>query len=79
MHESGVIENIKLKYNRKEPSVRMWHFDSFPLYNLGFLTKGCLGDGVTALGLENLLGIFLFFAATIGLVCVIFIIELFRK
>ena len=23
MHESGVIENIKLKYNRKEPSVRL--------------------------------------------------------
>ena len=79
MHESGVIENIKLKYNRKEPSVRPWNLETFPLCKLWFLTKGCLGDGVSALGLENLLGIFLFFAASIGLVCVIFIVELFRK
>ena len=31
MHESGVIENIKLKYNLKEPTVRLGNWEHFLL------------------------------------------------
>ena len=41
--------------------------------------QGCLGTGITALGLENLMGIFLFLAAAMALVAVIFLAEQFGK
>ena len=41
--------------------------------------ENCLGTGITALGLENLMGIFLFLACAMGLVSVIFMAEQFGK
>ena len=79
MQESGVIENIKLKYNLKAPS--RWDKD------VTFSAKhflNCNNKGVSRRRYDrprtwNLIGIFLVLATGLASVLVIFIIEIFTK
>ena len=75
MIESGVINNIWSKYKVKPPEVKSY----YKSLNLLLALKNCLGTGIDALALENVIGIFILLAGALGAALVIFVVECLIK
>ena len=67
-----ISSRSELKRRKKKFSLTLQYF-------YWYWYQGCLGTGITALGLENLMGIFLFLSISIVLVLLIFLVEQLAK
>ena len=78
MIESGVIHNYIHKYRVKKTEVyNKQYLYSDKIYL--FFFKGCLGNGLDALALDNLQGIFLILIGAFALAILLLFIECFIK
>ena len=80
MLESGVIDNIWSKYRVKKAEAGNFLLNNcLTFLTIEFLLQGCLGNGLDALALDNLQGIFLILIGAYALAILLLIIECFIK
>ena len=73
MIENGVIDNMWRKYKAAQPKVIIYESQFMYHVDLKRIFKDCLGSGLDALGMENVLGIFMCMFAAIVISLIIFI------